>query len=557
MTWAFYLLQVNIYVVIFYVFYRIFLDRETWFILNRFYLLSAATLSMLIPFIKPEWILPEAAHTGITISAGQLDMLVADASVAAEPGISWGGIISTVYICGLIFFAARLIWRLFHVSLMIHAKPEGMAFSFFGRKIIDRNLPGQEAIHRHEDIHIRQYHTADVIYFELLGILLWCNPVIYLYQNSIKNIHEYLADEVAARLEGDKESYAMLLLCKAFKVDQSVLTNSFFTKSLIKKRIIMLNKQRSTKTAILKYGLFLPLFAGMLLLSSAKISRNEDIKDLAEQIPATIPVPSLFNAVSEHKPATGLFSAEPAEAAALTVQQDTTKKRVTKKAVNSSTSAPVKATTQSGDQATANTNDEKVFDFVSIDTQPTFPGGMDKFYRYLSAAVRYPKEAQDKNVQGKVFLSFIVEKDGRIAEVKTERGLGSGLDEEAERVLNASPKWAPGKRGDQPVRVKYHVPINFALGTADKNGPNTNKAPEVKSIITTPEDAAQTTTLRISSAKDPLIYLDDNRISAAALKKIDPKMIESISVVKDKTMLAKYGAEAEDGLILIVSKKTK
>jgi TonB family protein len=532
MNWAWYLIQVNIYIVIFYAFYKVFLSRETWFTLNRFYLLSAAALSFLIPFIKPEWIMPETARPAFSISAGQLEILMVEGKDAAASAFNWGAMISTVYVCGIIFFAALFIWRLIHLRLLIAANPAGMAFSFFGRKVIDRNLPGQHAIHSHEDVHIRQMHTADVVYFELLSIVLWCNPVIYFFKKSIKNIHEYLADEAAAESEGNKESYAMLLLCKAFNVDQSALTNSFFTQSLIKKRIIMLNKQRSTKTAILKYGLFLPLFAGMLLLSSAKISRNEEIKDLAERIPA--PVPVLLDAAS--------IAGSASTADARPVSQDTTKKRRQSK--------PAIITFTPSNQTSTKSDTGKVFAFTSIDRQPSFPGGMDKFYQYLGKSIKYPQEAKEKKVQGKVFLSYIVEKDGRLTEIEVRRSLGSGTDEEAVRVLKASPKWIPGISNNQPVRVKYNIPITFALS---KNTEETdlNKAP-----VVTPHEGAQTK-ISITGPNNPIVYFDGVRTDLTEAKKVDPNTIESIQVIKDKAARDQYGEDGKNGVILITSKKVK
>lgn len=279
----------------------------------------------------------------------------------------------------------------------------------------------------------------------------------------------------------------------------------------------MLNKQRSTKTAILKYGLFLPLFAGMLLLSSAKISRNEEIKDLAERIPA--PVPVMSSVVAETKTAS-LFSTEPSP-------QDTTKKR----------------------------KQAKVYDFTQADTPPSFPGGMNNFYKYLGETVKYPKEAQDKNVQGKVFLSYIIEKDGTVNDVKVERGLGSGLDEEAVRVLEASPKWTPGKKGNQPVRVMYNLPINFALSGEKGKNPDVNKAP-----VASPKQEDKEGNLnvpRIGGPNSPLLYVDGERITAEELKKINPETIESMQVIKDKSALESYGDDAKNGVILITSKKGK
>jgi protein TonB len=97
-----------------------------------------------------------------------------------------------------------------------------------------------------------------------------------------------------------------------------------------------------------------------------------------------------------------------------------------------------------GPKQAAVVEDTRVYDFVSLEQQPTFPGGMEKFYAYLKKTVKYPTMAQENNIQGKVFLSFVVEKDGALTDIKVDRKLGGGTDEEAVRVLKASPKWIPG-----------------------------------------------------------------------------------------------------------------
>jgi periplasmic protein TonB len=114
-------------------------------------------------------------------------------------------------------------------------------------------------------------------------------------------------------------------------------------------------------------------------------------------------------------------------------------------------------------EAAVAVDDNKVYDFVSIEKQPEFPGGISKFYGYLSKAIKYPPMAQENNVQGKVFLSFVVEKDGKLTDIQVTRGLGSGTDEEAIRVLKASPRWNPGIQNGKPVRVKYNINVNFTL----------------------------------------------------------------------------------------------
>ncbi|MCX2494587.1 TonB family protein [Pedobacter sp. PF22-3] len=114
-------------------------------------------------------------------------------------------------------------------------------------------------------------------------------------------------------------------------------------------------------------------------------------------------------------------------------------------------------------EAAVAVDDNKVYDFVSIEKQPEFPGGIAKFYGYLGKAIKYPPMAQENNVQGKVFLSFVVEKDGKLTDITVTRGLGSGTDEEAIRVLKASPRWNPGIQNGKPVRVKYNINVNFTL----------------------------------------------------------------------------------------------
>ena len=101
--------------------------------------------------------------------------------------------------------------------------------------------------------------------------------------------------------------------------------------------------------------------------------------------------------------------------------------------------------------------------FTSVDKAPGFPGGDAAFDIYLKANIRYPAIARVNNVQGKVFLNFVVEKDGSITDIKVVRGVGSGCDDEAIRVLKSSPNWKPGMQNNRTVRVSYTMPITFSL----------------------------------------------------------------------------------------------
>ncbi|MFB9842118.1 energy transducer TonB [Mucilaginibacter ginsenosidivorans] len=106
--------------------------------------------------------------------------------------------------------------------------------------------------------------------------------------------------------------------------------------------------------------------------------------------------------------------------------------------------------------------------FTAVEQEPTPVNGMAAFYKYLGNNIRYPAVAKENNVQGKVFMQFVVEKDGSLTDVKVIRGIGSGCDQEAVRVLQNAPKWRPGIQNGRPVRVQYNVPISFTLQQEDQ-----------------------------------------------------------------------------------------
>ena len=105
--------------------------------------------------------------------------------------------------------------------------------------------------------------------------------------------------------------------------------------------------------------------------------------------------------------------------------------------------------------------EEEIFQIV--EEMPSYPGGMQSLYEYLSENIRYPVVAMESGIQGRVYVTFVVEKDGSISDVKVLRGIGGGCDEEAVRVIKAMPKWNPGKQRGRAVRVLYNVPVNFTL----------------------------------------------------------------------------------------------
>ncbi|MFW0718138.1 energy transducer TonB [Pedobacter sp. N23S346] len=169
---------------------------------------------------------------------------------------------------------------------------------------------------------------------------------------------------------------------------------------------------------------------------------------------------------------------------------------------------------------------QKVYDFVSVEKQPMYPGGIANFYKYLGGEIKYPAQAVKDKTAGKVFVSFIVEKDGKLTDVEITRGLSKETDAEAKRVLEKSPKWNPGLIDGKPVRVKYNINVNFNL---NNNGAD-QKANLTKPMNRYPEYPGGQTKM--------YAYLAKNLKYPAKAKKdgIEGKVYLSFNVQKDGTL---------------------
>lgn len=101
--------------------------------------------------------------------------------------------------------------------------------------------------------------------------------------------------------------------------------------------------------------------------------------------------------------------------------------------------------------------------FLVVEEMPSFPGGEQEMYRYIGKNIEYPRMAKESGISGRVFVTFVVEKNGAVTDVKILRGIGGGCDEEAIRVIKSMPTWKAGKQRGKPVRVQYRMPIKFTL----------------------------------------------------------------------------------------------
>lgn len=185
-----------------------------------------------------------------------------------------------------------------------------------------------------------------------------------------------------------------------------------------------------------------------------------------------------------------------------------------------------------------NASNGKVFDVV--EQMPQFPGGMPALMKWLQDNMKYPKEAQDAKQQGRVIVSFVVEKDGSITNVRVVKSVTPALDEEAIRVVKAMPKWNPGMQNGEPVRVNYTVPISFLLygGKTDVNAPS-----------------GSTIHMGTPGNVQPLYVVDGKEMNWADIQKIDPAKIESMTILKNEDATKKYGEKGKNGVVVIQLKK--
>ncbi len=297
-----YLIQTMLFQLIFLVAYDIFHKKDTFFILNRWYLIITPLLSLLFPFIKIETLNTRTSEIYITqieniISLATVPQSITTLRVIEDAGssINWWSI---CYYIGIGISFLLLILRLYklHVLSNISLKTlvgknkiiilsnSTQAFSFWNTIFLGDQFSEEEKtqIVSHELVHVNQRHSLDHLLFELLKIILWWNPLIYIYQFRITILHEYIADEIASN-NLDKKAYLQQLLNTAFQTQKITFVNHFFNHSSIKKRILMLQKSKSQSIAKFKYLLLIPLITGILMYTSCEKETNPStIKDISE-----------------------------------------------------------------------------------------------------------------------------------------------------------------------------------------------------------------------------------------------------------------------------------
>lgn len=648
-----YWLKANGYLVLFYGLYWLLLRQHTFLNLNRAYLLASVAVAGLLPLVHIPglaWAWPWATEEPVVATfSAEAGMVVSLADVSQAPLLpDWPTLVlwlACVVATGLLI---RTGWRTGTLLRLIRRWPAQVlpdhtlvrptdsatpTFSFFRYLILNPDDAPTEAVRQHELVHIRQRHSVDILLLEVIQALCWPNPALFGYRRAIRQVHEFLADRDAlTHAATDRDTYARFLLDYAFQVPGGGAATSGLAHSFgpahpesptLKQRIQMIYQQHTSRRALWKYALVLPLATALLAMTTRPEIAHTTGVTIAETPPKTVLIEGRVLERSTGRPlpganvvikngtqgtttnAAGEFSINVPYNASMALvasfvgfdaQESAIKTnakhivmvfKLTTGVVDAS-SMPITAPSSLTEPVSK--NDEV---FTVVEQQPSFPGGMDALFKFLGDNIQYPEAAVKNRVQGKVFVQFVVNTDGSLSRFMILKGIGSGCDEEAIRVMSIMPKWTPGSQSGRPVTVMYTLPINFQLETKKTGFRGTGTLDDgtkfsIQGTLDRPEQVKtdikllQTDTMTVRNlgsmsffpsnkwrgnttaiahrfvGDQPLYFIDGIEATQVDLENLNPNRIESINVMKDSYAEAQYksyGNKAKYGVVNIKLKK--
>ena len=439
-------LKVAALIAVFYMFYRLLLSRETFHQVNRFVLIMTALASFVLPLCVIT--LHETVVTQEpTVSIGELSAI----PIVEEPSVTWWQmVLPIIFIIGMGATLAHTflsVWKVIRIirnserhpqkdgtTICVTGNAELAPFSWMHYIVMNRGdyEISDPAILAHERGHIRLHHSLDLLLVDLLTALQWFNPAIWMLRSDLRAIHEYEADGAVLSQGINARQYQYLLITKAGGIGGYSIANGI-SHSTLKNRITMMTNKTSKSSHLLKLLALLPIVGVTLALNA------ETVTDIVYEAPQKqVPV----------KKGKKNANVKAGLGKKIQIIESNKKKADDKQRPNV-------------DESVKNDSINKIF--VDFEEMPQFPGGVSALLEFLRTNVRYPKDAFEANVQGRVLVTFVIEKDGSICEAKVVKPVYPSLDEEALRVVNGMPNWEPGKVAGEPVRVKYTIPIAFKL----------------------------------------------------------------------------------------------
>lgn len=590
-----YIVKVNMAIAVFYFLYRMLFNRDTFLGIRRFFLLTIIGLAFTYPFITlSAWLESREPLQAVVIDYTNF-FVAAEAEVVAESVFTFENVLWGVYIAGFLFLTVRLAIQFISLLQMgmkgrrvewsgtqvIALQEKTAPFSFFGWIFVnpachdDREL---EEIIAHEKAHVYQRHSLDMLAGEILCILFWFNPAVWLARYEIRQNLEFLADKDVVKSGYNRKNYQYHLLRLSHQSVATQIVNNFNV-SQLKKRIAMMNKKKTSRLGLMKYALLLPVTGLLVLSGSAEAVIRVANKAVENALPAAEEVTMKGRVIDENgKPMGGVsviinsenigtstdsegrFSIQGNEADVLVFSfVGKASQKVTIRDGGKDLEVIMRTVpTRLNDLVVVGYAQEKKSDkkvgeetvFVVVEDMPSFPGGDRELMSFLARNVKYPVKSQENGVEGQVLVSFVVGKDGKVRDQKIVRGVDAALDKEALRVVGVMPDWKPGKQRGQAVDVMFTLPVDFRLAGGDDGMSGKTGLAE------SPTSLSDSNILRLNGLSKVLIIVDGKEMPAGYdLKNVKHDTIESITVLKDETSIRIYGEKGREGVIVITTKK--
>ncbi len=444
-----YILESGICLLVFYLLYQVFLKKETYYRLNRAYLLFSLSFSLLAPLLN----VSVAAVSSSQLMAYWIEPVVVSSlsTVNTElPGWTTGQYITLVYWTVAAILTIRLLsslsWilKIYRMGSVLEEEPFRLVlhpldyppFSFFRNIFISRDHYSRstmEEIIEHEKAHVRQFHSLDILLAEWLIIFQWFNPLVWIYKKIVTENHEFLADEAVLHCGYPPESYQLRIIAQLFGIRSMPATHNF-NQSIVQKRLKMMEKPKSSSIRKLKLLLVLPAALALFYVFACSSGESD-----------------------------------------LTTRE---------------TLAP----------------EEESVVYLNPDVMAEPEGGIMAYRIFIAQNLVYPEEAAKNGVQGKIFIQFVVDEHGKVIpdviqngeiappppppdghaaalETTATEGIvvvgfqpveGTKLDDYAEehmqllideaiRVIQLPYEWTPAMKDGKPVKAQHTLPIRFLL----------------------------------------------------------------------------------------------
>ncbi len=489
--------------IILYYTYKLLFGKCNRFNVCRIILLTMSVFAFVFPFIsiKISGQMPEYFFIMDNVEILSNNEINLEADNVKNNSLSFLQIISAIYVVGVIFSFMKMFFNIYKVNKIkqgkkfeiidnvkiIHTNENHIPFSFFNNIYLPNEI-NNPLILKHEMSHVKNHHSLDVILMEILISFQWFNPFIYKMKKELQNVHEYIADNEAVENETDKSNYMMLLLQQCTADNFNTVANNF-SFLLTKKRISMITQKQKTKRMVMRLLLTLPVFAMLILLNTQcdNPKSNDEGNVSKEQVPVekSEEYGQLSGTVVDR--ATG----KPISTVTVVLENNGTEVASDRTGTDGRyemTSIPAgtyelkatlggyTSTTMKGIAVAAgkfafmdiymNQDGDTIYNVA--ETMPQFPGGPNELMKYLSENTKYPESAKANKIEGRVFVSFVIEKDGSITNAKVMRGIDKECDAEAVRVVSSMPKWQPGTQSGEAVRCRFTAPFIFKLNDAEK-----------------------------------------------------------------------------------------